>query len=70
MKMDEFRRQIQTMQWPVVLRVDGKEIAVDSPDELMVPRAGSLICVFHGGAFEVIDCKHVSTILREKSAPR
>lgn len=68
MKMEELRRQIETMQWPVVLRVDGKEIAVDSREELMLPRAGNLICAFHGGAFEVIDCKHVSVIRREKSS--
>ncbi len=68
MKMDEFRRQIQTIEWPVILRVDGKEVAVESPEELMVPRAGNLVCVYHQGAFEVIDCKHISIIRREKSS--
>ncbi len=40
MTMDDFRRQIQTIEWPVVLRVDGKEIAIESAEELMVPKAG------------------------------
>jgi len=66
MKMDEFRRQMQTTQWPVVLRVDGKEFAVNSREDVMVPSAGNLFCVFQGGAFEVIDCKHVSLIRRDK----
>jgi hypothetical protein len=68
MKMDEFRRQIETIQWPVLLRVDGKEVAVESRDQVMIPPAGNLICVYHGGAFDVIDCKHVSIISREKSS--
>jgi hypothetical protein len=67
MTMDELRRQLATTQWPVFLRVDGKDIKVGSPDELMVPRAGNLICVYQGGAFEVIDCEHVATIRRVKS---
>ena len=67
MRIDEFRRQIQTIEWPVVLRVDGKEIAIESPEELMVPKAGNLVCVYHQGAFDVIDCKHISIIRREKS---
>jgi hypothetical protein len=67
MKMDEFRRQIQTIDWPVIMRVDGQEIAVNSREELMIPAAGNLICVYHNGAFQVIDCKHVSIIRREKA---
>jgi hypothetical protein len=67
MKMDEFRRQMQTTQWPVLLRVDGRELAVNSREDVMVPSAGNLFCVFLDGAFEVIDCKHVSVIRREKS---
>jgi hypothetical protein len=33
MKMDEFRRQLATTQWPIVIRVDGKEIEIDSKDD-------------------------------------
>jgi hypothetical protein len=51
--------------WPLVMRVDGREIAVSSRNELMVPPAGNLICVFHSGAFEVIDCAHVSILRRD-----
>jgi len=67
MEMDELRRQIQTLDWPLLLRADGKEVAIDGPDELMVPRAGNLICVYRAGSFEVIDCRHVSVIRREKA---
>jgi hypothetical protein len=61
MTMDELRRQLATTHWPVVLRVDGKEIQVASHEELMVPPAGNLICVYQDGAFEVIDCNHIAT---------
>jgi hypothetical protein len=68
--MDELRRQLATIQWPIILRVDGKEIQVSSPNEMMVPPAGSLICVFEEGAFEVIDCRHIATLRRVKSPRR
>ena len=67
MTMDELRRQLATTQWPIFLRVDGKDIRVASADELMVPRAGNLICVHEEGAFEVIDCGHIATLRRVKS---
>ena len=67
MKMDELRRQLATTQWPVILRVDGKDIAINSREELMVPSAGDLICVYLDGAFEVIDSEHVATLHRVKS---
>jgi hypothetical protein len=70
MTMDELRRQLATTQWPVFLRIDGKDIQVGSPDELMVPPAGNLICVYQDGAFEVIDCRHVATLRRVKSSRR
>jgi hypothetical protein len=70
MTMDELRRQLTTTQGPVLLRVDGKDIRVGSADELMVPPAGNLICVFEEGAFEVIDCGHIATLRRVKSTPR
>ena len=64
MSMDELRRQLAASNWPVILRVDGKDIAINSREELMVPPAGTLICVFREGAFEVIDCLHVATLQR------
>jgi hypothetical protein len=70
MTMDELRRQLATTQWPVFLRVDGKDIQVGSADELMVPQAGSLICVYQDGAFEVIDCRHIATFRRVRSTRR
>ena len=70
MTMDELRRQLATAKWPISLRVDGKDIKVGSPDELMVPPAGSLICVYQAGAFEVIDSHHIATLRREKSSKR
>ena len=52
------------------LRVDGKEIRVNSADDLMVPSAGNLICVYEEGAFTVIDSAHVATLRRVKSTRR
>jgi hypothetical protein len=68
MTMDELRRQIATTAWPVTIRVDVKDIEVASRDELMVPPAGNLICVYQHGAFEVVDVDHVATLRREKAA--
>jgi hypothetical protein len=68
--MDDVRRQLATTQWPVFLRVDGKDIRVRSHDELMVPPAGNLICVYQDGAFEVIDTRHIATMRRVKSTRR
>jgi hypothetical protein len=68
--MDELRRQLTTTQWPVFLRVNGKDIEARSPDELMVPRTGNRICVYEEGAFEVIDCAHIATLRRVKSTGR
>jgi hypothetical protein len=70
MTMDELRRQLATTQWPVFLRVDGKDIEVRSREELMVPPAGNLICVYQDGAFEVIDCHHVATLHRVRAKRR
>jgi hypothetical protein len=67
MTIDELRRQLATMKWPASLRVDGKEIQITSPGDLMIPSAGNLICVYDEGAFEVIDCGHVAMLRREKS---
>jgi hypothetical protein len=68
--MDELRSQLATTHWPVSLRVDEKEIQIGSPDDLMVPQAGNLICVYQDGAFEVIDSRHISTLRRVKSTRR
>jgi hypothetical protein len=68
MTMDELRRQLARTQWPVFLRVDGKDIEVRSANELMVPPAGNLICIYGEGAFEVVDCHHVATLRRKKSS--
>ncbi len=70
MTMDELRRQLATTNWPVFLRVDGKEIQVNSSEDVMVPTAGNLICVYQEGAFEVIDCRHIATMRRVKTARR
>jgi hypothetical protein len=70
MTMDELRRQLATTQWPVVLRVDGKDIAVRAREDLMIPTAGNLICVYEEGAFEVIDCQHIATLHRTKAGRR
>jgi hypothetical protein len=70
MTMDELRRQLATTQFPILFRVDGKGIQVGSRDELMVPPAGNLICVYQEGAFEVVDCRHIATLRRTKPARR
>jgi hypothetical protein len=70
MTMDELRRQLATTQWPILLRMDGKDILVAAAEELVVPRAGNLICLYEEGAFEVIDSRHIATIRRSKSPRR
>jgi hypothetical protein len=62
--MDELRRQLEALQFPVLVRVDGKEIGVARREDVMVPVAGNLICIYDQGAFQVIDCEHVSIIGR------
>jgi hypothetical protein len=66
--MDDLRRQLATIQWPVILRVDGKDITINSRAELLVPPAGNLICVYQEGAFEVIDCHHIATLHRTRAS--
>jgi hypothetical protein len=70
MTMDELRRQLATTQWPIILRVDGKDIPVRAREDLMVPTAGNLVCVYEEGAFEVIDCEHIATLQRIKTSRR
>jgi hypothetical protein len=67
MTMDELRRQLATTNWPIVLRVDGKDITIKKQEDLMIPSAGNLICAYEEGAFEVIDCQHIATLQRIKS---
>ena len=73
--MDELRRQLKTTQWPLFLRVDGKDVRVkdvrvSSSDELMIPPAGNLVCAYEDGAFEIIDCAHIAILRRVKSTRR
>jgi hypothetical protein len=70
MTMDELRRQLKITEWPLFLRVDGKEIRVNALDDVMIPSAGNLICVYEDGAFEIIDCDHIATLRRVKSSRR
>ncbi len=70
MTMDELRRQIATTQWPVTLRVDGKDVEVNAKENLMVPTAGNLICVYQQGAFEIIDAEHIATLRRDRAGQR
>jgi len=65
MTMDELRRQLASVQWPITIRIDSKDIRVSSPEDLMIPCAGNLICAYQNGAFEVIDCRHIATLRRE-----
>ena len=70
MTMDELRGQVSTTDWPIFLRVDSKDIEVKSRDDLMVPTAGTLVCVYRAGAFEVIDTAHIATSRRDNAARR
>ncbi len=70
MTMDELRRQLAALEHPVLLRIDGKDIPIRSRDDLMVPSAGNLVCVYEEGAFEVIDVRHIATLRRVKSSRR
>ena len=67
MTMDELRRQLASVQWPIKIRIESKDIRVSSPEDLMIPSAGNLICAYQNGAFEVIDCRHIATLRRERS---
>jgi hypothetical protein len=69
MTMDELRRQLETVQFPIILRVDGKELAVSRREDVMLPVAGTQICIYDQGAFRVIDCDHVSILYRPMMAP-
>src|SRR4029077_4692405 len=37
MTMNELRRQLKTTQWPLFLRVDGKDMRVGSRNQVMIP---------------------------------
>lgn len=63
MTLDEIRRQLHSLtRWPVYLRVDGTTMEVPSLDHVAMPTAGDLLCVFHNGAFVVVDSAHMSAI--------
>ena len=65
MTIDEIRRQLDatpTANWPVVLRVDGKEVQIPSSNDVMIPTSGNMICVYRDGVFDIMDCRHVSII--------
>jgi hypothetical protein len=69
MTLDEIRRQLHSIsRWPVFLRVDGTTMEVASLDHVAMPTAADLICVFHNGAFVVIDCEDVSAISNQPLA--
>ncbi|HUE74611.1 MAG TPA: hypothetical protein VMP01_27335 [Pirellulaceae bacterium] len=70
MTMDELRRQIATTEWPIVIGVDGKDIEVNAKEDLMVPTAGNLICVYQYGAFEIIDADHIATLRRDRTSQK
>ena len=62
--MDELRRQLETVQFPIIPHVDGNGLAVGRRDDVMVPIACSRIGVYDQGAFPVIDCQHDSILVR------
>ncbi len=69
MSIDEIHRQLHSItQWPVYLRVDGTTMQVPSLDQVALPTAGNLLCVFQNGAFVVVDCHHVSAISNQPLA--
>ncbi len=66
MTIDDVRRQIgSTAQWPITIRVDGRSFMVERSDDIMIPPAGNLICIYHGGAFHIVDWACISLILKE-----
>jgi hypothetical protein len=63
MTIDEIRRKLHCItQWPVYLRADGTTLEVPSLDQVALPTAGNLLCVFQNGAYVVLDCNHVSAV--------
>jgi hypothetical protein len=63
MSIDEIRGQLHSVtQWPVYVRADGATLEIPSLDQVALPTAGNLLCVFQNGAYVVLDCAHVSAI--------
>lgn len=63
MTIDEIRRQLHSItQWPVYLRTDGTTLEIPSLDQVALPTAGNLLCVFQNGAYVVLDCTHISAV--------
>ena len=69
MSIDEIRRQLHSIsEWPVYLRVDGKTLEIPSLDQVALPTAGNLLCVFQNRAYVVLDCGHVGAISHQALA--
>jgi len=64
MKINELRQQLSEARSPVILQAAGREVAVNSREELMIPSSGNQFCAFVSGAFEVFDCNRVSIVRR------
>lgn len=63
MTIDEIRRQLHSIaSWPVYLCADGTTLEIPSLDQVALPTAGNLLCVFQNGAYVVLDCTHVSAV--------
>jgi len=63
MTIDGIRRQLHSItQGPVYLRADGTTLEIPSLDQVALPTAGNLLCVFQNGAYVVLDCAHVSAV--------
>ena len=43
---------------------------VATTEELQMPSAGNLICVYQHGAFEIINAEHIATLRRNKIVSR
>ena len=67
MTIDEIRRQLHSItHWPVYLRADGATLEIPSLDQVALPTAGNLLCVFQNGAYVVLDCAHVSAVSNQR----
>jgi hypothetical protein len=67
MTIDQLRTRLATIQWPIVLRIGDKKIRVNWRDELMLPSEDNDICVYEGGAFEVVDARRINALNQMKA---
>jgi hypothetical protein len=66
MIIDEIRKQVSaTRQWPITIRVDGRPFLVERGEDIMIPPAGNLICIYQDGAFHILDCGKISVLSKE-----